>query len=301
MKTGRKATIVSISMKPRPIEKILPILEQEAAGESDLLLLPETCLGNETIVAPEGKEIGQVSAIAKKYGKYIVFPVYRCTEKIKRINSSILFGRAGEIIGIYDKVYPYWNEFDLDPAVVPGDDAPVFETDFGKVGLAICFDVNFPEVWKRLSMKGAELVLWSSAYSAGISLQAHAINHNFMIISSTWTPDCLVYDITGQELFYGQGEDTAIFRTEVDLDRCIFHQNFNIERRDKLLKEKAGEIEMDTEFEREQWFTLRALKPGVSARALAGEYGLEELSAYKLRSQTEIDKIRGYRFAGKVL
>ena len=288
-------------MKPRAFGQILPILEKEAAGEADLLLLPETCLGKEPVLKMDGDEIRQVSAIANKYKKYIVFPVYRSTEKIKRINSSILFDRAGKITGIYDKVYPYWSEFDLEPVTVPGDDAPVFETDFGKIGLAVCFDANFPEVWKRLSINGAELVLWSSAYSAGTSLQAHAINHNYTIISSTNTPDCLVYDITGKELFYGQGEDVAVFRNDVDLDRCVFHFNFNVERRDKLLAEKAGEIEMDTELEKEQWFTLRAIKPGVSARALAREYGLEELTAYKLRSQVEIDKMRGYRFAGKTL
>ena len=292
MKTGRKATIISISMNPRPIDQILPILEKEASGNGDLLLLPETCLGNDSIITLEGEEISQISAIAKKHGKYIVFPVFRKTEKIKRINSSILIDRSGAITGIYDKVYPYWSEFDLEPPVVPGSNVPVFKTDFGKIGFAVCFDANFPGVWKQLSANGAELVLWSSGYSAGTSLQAHAINHNYTIISSTWIPDCLVYDITGKELFYGKGNDYAIYKNEVDLDRCIFHTNFNLERRNKLLAEHQGEIEMDSMLEKESWFTLRAVKPGVSARAVAREYGLEELTAYKLRSQTEIDKMR---------
>jgi len=44
---------------------------------------------------------------------------------------------------------------------------------------------------------------------------------------------------------------------------------------------------------REQWFVLKAAKPGASARTLAGQYGLEELRAYKARSRREIDKMRG--------
>ena len=84
----------------------------------------------------------------------------------------------------------------MHPPVSPGDASTVYEADFGRVGLATCYDANFPEVWSRLSEQGAELVLWPSAYSAGRSLQAHAINHHYYIVTSSCDPDCIVYDIT---------------------------------------------------------------------------------------------------------
>ena len=301
MNIGRKVVILSISAGIQRFEETLTLLEENAAKDGDLLLLPEFCLGIDPVLSMDDEKIQKISAIAKKYSKYIVFPIYRKSERDKRLNTAIFFDRTGEIVGTYDKVYPFWEEFDLSPPAVPGSEAPVFQTDFGKIGFAICFDSNFPDLWKQLRLKGAELVLWSSAYSGGISLQAHAINYNYYIISSTYGPgtqisDCSVYDITGKELFYGQNKGVSVFRNEIDLDRCIFHKDFNIIKRDKLLQEHAGEIEMDCDCTKEGWFTLRAIKPGVSARALAKEYEMEELHEYKIRSEKEIDHIRGYRY-----
>ena len=296
--TGRKAKITSIGFTQRPLDEFISVIDDEAQRSCDLILLPEACTGNDIIEPLDGRSVKRVSEIAASRGVYIVFPIYRNSKTEERINSSILIGRKGEICGVYDKVYPFWSEFDLDPVCDAGRQAPVFETDFGKVGMAICFDANFPEVFKRLSLGGAEIVLWSSAYSAGMSLQAHAINYNYTIITSTLVPDCLVYDITGQEIYYQYTPGGInISRVTVDLDRCAFHQNYNMEKRDKLLNDYAGKIESDLWLEREQWFTLRAVVPGISAKKLAAEYGMEELTAYKNRSLIEIDKMRGFKFS----
>jgi Carbon-nitrogen hydrolase len=175
----------------------------------------------------------------------------------------------------------------------------VYHADFGAVGFATCFDANFPEVWRRLADQGAELVIWPSEYSAGVSLQAHAINHHYYIVSSTQTVDCFVYDLTGQQLLYNQGIDFNISRITLDLDRGIYHENFNLEKRDKLLREHPHDVVQDQWLKREQWFVLKAIRPGVSARQLAREYGLEELRHYIQRSRLAIDKLRGWEFAEK--
>jgi len=207
----------------------------------------------------------------------------------------LLCFRKGNIAGTYDKAFPFWGEGFADPPCLPGKDASVFETDFGKVGISNCFDVNFPDVYKRLSDLGAELVLYPSGYSAGTSLQAHAINHNYYVVSSTLAPDCVMYDINGREIYYKKTPGGVnVSRLTVDLDRCIFHFDLNLAKRDKLLANHADEIEQDTILEREAWFTLRAIKPEVSARKLAAEYGLEELGHYKKRKSDELDKLRGF-------
>jgi hypothetical protein len=180
-----------------------------------------------------------------------------------------------------------------------GREAPVYQADFGRVGMAICFDANFPEVWKRLADQGAELVIWPSAYSAGTTLQAHALVNHFYIVTSTLCGDCIVYDITGKEILYDKNKDVNVSRITLDLDRGIYHQNFNIARRDKLLAEHGEDVMQEMWMDREQWFVLKARRPGVSARALARQYGLEELRDYVNRSRREIDKMRGWPFVDK--
>ena len=64
--------------------------------------------------------------------------------------------------------------------------------------------------------------------------------------------------------------------------------------RDKLLRERGHEVKQDKWLEREQWFVLASTKPGVSARALAKRYGMEELRDYLARSRREIDRMRGW-------
>ena len=73
----------------------------------------------------------------------------------------------------------------------------------------------------------------------------------------------------------------------------VYHVDFNVKKREKLLAEHPDEVELEKKWGREAWFVLRATAPGVSARKLAAEYGLEELRAYKDRSRRQIDEMRG--------
>jgi len=298
---GRPVRIVSISFSGKGLEEIAALVDREGAEGTDVIALPETWTGQQDHV-PETLEsvtITTMAALAWKHRTYIVCPIDR-QDGARRVNTSVLIGRRGEIVGLYDKVYPYWSEFDVQPPVNAGLEALVFETDFGKLGIAICFDANFPEVWKRLADQGAELVIWSSAYSAGTTLQSHALINHFYIVTSTGTKDCLVYDITGAEILYGKSEEINISRVTLDLDHGIYHQNFNLDRRDALLREHGDEVVQEIWLDREQWFVLKAIKPGVSARALARQYGLEELRDYIDRSRREIDRMRGWAFANKL-
>lgn len=78
----------------------------------------------------------------------------------------------------------------------------------------------------------------------------------------------------------------------LDLDRGVYHEDFNVAKRNKLLKERGADVEMEKALEREAWFVLRSRKPDESARALAREYGLEELRDYLRRSRVQIDRMR---------
>jgi beta-ureidopropionase len=300
---GRLVRITSISFPNGvPLEEIGQQVDKAGAAKVDVIALPELCRGQDDKSEEDlhGPTVTMMAGLAKKHKTYIVCPIDRRNKNL-RVNTVVLLDRDGKVACVYDKVFPYWSEYDVHPSTDVGEDAEVYRTDFGLLGFATCFDVNFPEVWKRLSDKGAEVVIWPSAYSAGTSLQAHAINHHFYIVSVTQTSDCLVYDINGEKLLYKKSDKINVATVTLDLDRSIYHENFNIAKRDKLLKEHPEDIVQEKWMQLEQWFVLKAKRPGVSARELAKQYGLEELRHYLDRSRRSIDEKRGWRYEAKVL
>ena len=302
-KVGRAVRITSISFPNGvPLDEIAWHVDKAGSANVDVIALPELCRGQDDKTEEDlhGPTVTAMAALAEKYKTYIVCPIDRRNQNL-RLNTVVLLDRSGKVACTYDKVFPYWTEYDVHPSTDVGDDAQVYRADFGMLGFATCFDVNFPEVWKRLADKGAELVIWPSAYSAGMSLQAHAINHHFYIVSVTQTSDCLVYDITGEKLFYKKSDRVSVATVTLDLDRGIYHENFNIPKRDRLLKEHAEDVEQEKSMALEQWFVLKARRPGVSARELAQRYGMEELRHYLDRSRRGIDRRRGWQYEAKVL
>jgi predicted amidohydrolase len=302
-KIGRPVRGVSIGFKPGlPLEQIAGLVDKEGAHGADIIALPETCRGqnDKSEEGLDGPTISTLARLAGTHRTYIVCPIDR-NDGDRRVNSAVLLDRRGRVAGVYDKLYPYAEEFARRPGVQPGQAAPVFTTDFGRVGLAICFDVNWAPLWQRLSDLGAELVIWPSAYSAGRSLQARAIDFNYYVMSATWTPDCLVYDIDGEQLVYDHGnvsEGVNVTRFTFDLDRCLFHQDFNLPAKlANLLREHGEDVEREKWLPMEGWFLLKARRPGVSVRELARKYGLEERRPYINRSRCEIDKLRGWQFS----
>jgi predicted amidohydrolase len=300
---GRPVRVVSIGFHGgRPLEEIVQLVDEQGAQGADIIAIPEGCRGL-TLKAREpldGPTVTAMSRLARKHGTYIVCPINR-QDGERYFNSAVLLDRAGKVACIYDKVFPVWQSECVPLQMEPGKHIQVYDADFGRVGFAICFDVNWAPLWKGLANHGAELVIWPSAYSSGRSLQAPAILYNYYIVSATWTPDCQVYDIDGERLIHDQHNhdaNTNITRITLDLDRCIFHQDLNYpEKLHKLLAERGEDVEQEKWMPLEGWFVLKAKRPGVSARKLAADYGLEDLRHYINRSQCEIDKCRGWEFA----
>jgi len=301
---GRPVRVVSVGFHPgRPLEQIATLVDAEGAAGSDLIVIPETCRGqNErSLESLDGPTVTAMSWLAQRHRTYIVCPIDR-KDGARRLNSAVLLDRQGQVACIYNKLYPVWQEECLKtPAVSPGDSATVYQADFGRVGLAICFDVNWPALWERMANQGAELVIWPSAYSAGRSLQAQAVNFHYYIVSATHVPDCLVFDIDGEQLVHDQnnrGDHLNVTRVTLDLDRCVFHQDLNLpHKRDRLLSEHGEDVAQEKWLPMEGWFVLKAKRPGVSVRALARQYELEELQHYINRSRCEIDKCRGWEYS----
>jgi predicted amidohydrolase len=148
---GRPVRVTSIGFKGGnvPLEKMASLVDEEGARGTDVIVLPELCRGmdNATDEPLHGPTVTAMSGLAKKHKTYIACPIDRKDGK-RRLNTVVLLDRSGLVVCVYDKVFPYWSEYDIQPPMNPGDAIHVHQADFGRVGFATCFDANFPEVWK---------------------------------------------------------------------------------------------------------------------------------------------------------
>jgi len=111
--------------------------------------------------ALNGPTLTAMRAKARQRGLYIVCPLLTL-EDGQRYNSSVLLDRQGNVAGHYHKYFP--THLELNQGILPGTETPVFETDLGRIGLSICFDLNYWEVGAGLCANRAELVIWSSMW-----------------------------------------------------------------------------------------------------------------------------------------
>lgn len=86
-------------------------------------------------------------------------------------NTSLLFGPSGERLAVYRKIHlfdidlPGLEHLQESKAVAPGTEAVVAETSFGPLGLSICYDLRFPELYRKLTQQGARVLAVPSAFT----------------------------------------------------------------------------------------------------------------------------------------
>ncbi len=102
------------------------------------------------------------AGLAAEHGIYIILPGLFAHEGIRR-NAALLFDAAGEIQGWYFKSHLTRTEKQID--IVSGDELPVFELPFGRIGILICHDLSYLETARILGLKKAEIIFWPSAWS----------------------------------------------------------------------------------------------------------------------------------------
>ncbi len=184
-------------------------------------------------------------------------------------------------------MFVYWDESGVSPS---DEGVGVFDADFGRIALLTCFDANFDEVWQEAERKGAEMVLWPSAYGGGMPLNGYAMIHNYFVVAVGWGN---MIDIFGKTIENVEKPLPQQFIATVDLDLTLVHQNFTGEKVAKLLKEHKGEVELVPNVgDMEGWYLLRAVKPGVRVRDLCQQYQIETLREYRHRSRQQINERR---------
>ena len=127
-----------------------------------------------------GPTTDRMAALAKQHGLYMIAPIYEEAEPNLYFNSAPLISPDGKILGVYRKIHIPLFDYTLEDEssgekrhissyekfyYTGGSEVPIFDTEIGKIGILICWDNEFPELWRLLEMKGVELVVSPYAMS----------------------------------------------------------------------------------------------------------------------------------------
>jgi predicted amidohydrolase len=282
------------------VEHVMSLLERALERRPDLVCLPEgfNDVGTghrpeETAEPLDGPTVAAFARKARAARCYLVCPLHT-REDGRLYNSAVLLDREGRIAGVYHKACPVTLSPDytsLENGITPGEGLPVFDLDFGRVAVQICFDVGFPENWQVLADAGARLVLWPSAYDGGFPLRAYAYLHHFYVVSSTRTGVSRVIDPCG-EVLEETSDDSPVAVRDVNLDYVVSHWDWNMGIPDRIRAAYGDRVEV------RQWdpgsahFVVEPKDPSVTCARLREEFGFETTGEYHDRHRRAYDRAR---------
>lgn len=166
-------------------------------------------------------------------------------------NTFALYASTGALTGVYRKVHlvpmldePKW--------LAAGDALTLVETEWGMTGLGICYDLRFPELWRKYALGGARLMLipaeWPSrrAHHWQTLLRARAIENQVFIAAcnrvgeskgETFAGKSAVIDPWGDALVEGGAENEALLTAEIDLAKVE-----DVRRRIPVFKDRRADL-----------------------------------------------------------
>jgi len=261
----------------------LQLVERAALDKPDIACLPETFTGigletkewfksAETVPGPTTEALGE---IAKRHAMYVVCPIVEMHGG-KTFNSAILIDRTGKVVGSYHKMHP--TIYEMEAGITPGTEPTVFEMDFGPVGFAICFDLNFRDVGEGLKGRGAKLVLFPSMYPGGLQLSIWAHDLGFFIASAFTGDGSSIVDPLGRVLVKSSSYMPIISRV-VNLDFELLHIDYNNEKWDEMHEKYGPGIEIDVATP-EAIFALYSNRKDVTVKDIIREFKLETRDEY---------------------
>ncbi len=284
-----KVSAICIGFGGSHDEKLKFAIEHlHVAGKNgvDIACLPEEFAGTKAEPVP-GPTTNAVAELAKQYHMYVICPI-REQAGDREYNTAVLLDRQGNVAGYYRKVFVFWGE----KVHCSTEGVKVFETDFGRISILTCFDLNYPELWQRCDDLDADIVFWPSAYGGGSPLNAYAILYHYYIVP---VGAGNIMDMMGKPCEPVEKPLPKQFIATLDLDRSLAHYDFNREKVDKMLKEHEGEIKVERTLSDEDlapWWLFKATKPGVRTRDLLKEHKIEALREYQHRSRKQINEAR---------
>lgn len=266
------------------IQNVLDVMEQMIPSRPDIICLPEVfAFTHLTGSSFEVKKVaekpgGPVTApfmkFAAKHKCYVICPTFTL-QGGKIYISAVVIDRKGEVMGEYHKMRPTAEE--MESGVRPGEiDPPVFKTDFGVIGIQICYDIKYEEGWRRLKDKGAQIIFWPSAYAAGREISSMAWRHQVFIASSTQKDTSKVCDLSGEAIAQTSRWQPNWICASVNLEKAFVSAWPTVSLFPEIQKKYGNRIALTT-FGEEEWTIIESLDPALKVADILKEYQIKTL------------------------
>lgn len=249
----------------------------------DMMIFPEIVFvmypENEPLSYAEFYEtaLEELKRTAREVSSYLVFNMYEpCENGEGRYISNFVINKNGELAGKYRKMYPTKGE--MANGVVPGNEICVVDTEFGRIGIATCFDIGFRSFWQKLADLGAKAVVWTSAYDGGKLLDAYAVTYSYWVISSVRTYRARIIDPAGRTVAESTRWD-MLCMADIDLHMELFHIDDQLPKIHEIRRVLGDKVVVETLSE-DNIFTVSSKDPEWPVERVKKEFGLVSYKEY---------------------
>ena len=236
------------------LDMTLPMVQQAAEMGAQFIATPEVtnCVSssrrhqNDVLSLQERDEtLAELRAAANQFGVWISVGslALKLPDEDRFTNRSFLIAPSGQIVAQYDKIHMFdvtlseTEQYRESDGYRPGDRAVIADTEFGKIGMTICYDIRFPHLFRGLAKSGASILLIPAAFARPtgrahweVLLRARAIETGCFVIAAAQTGDhkislgqprktyghSMIVSPWG-EILADAGEDQSIIYAELDL------------------------------------------------------------------------------------
>lgn len=212
--------------KESNFRRIEEFVKRAAEENAQVVVFPEDCVtgsifGVLSRLDSMGEARTRFQEIARKFGIDVV--TGSCMEATPEgnFNTSYYIDSRGEVLGTYRKNHLYPSEYKF---LKPGTEAPVIQTAYGKIGIVICWDMLFPEIFQRLKSQGVQIVFcpsyWFKEVGADLSARhpdSEEIQLDALCIARALEANCaLIYvNAAGVQTYADGTRDTLIGHSQI--------------------------------------------------------------------------------------
>ena len=236
----------------------------------DLAMLPETFLGRpakdvaqQAVPLDEVRE--RVGACARRHDCYLIVPM------VLQVHLA-----GGEDV--------------LEGGTTPGREFPVFDCDFGRLGIQICWDVMYNDGWEALARQGAEIVAWTSASALRARPAMYAQRHRYYVVNSSPNDNANVLNPLGMP--EAEIAQPGVLVHQIDLAYALVHWSQDLDK-GRAFSRRFGDRVGFHFYDREITGIFWSNDPAMSIGQMMASLGMRSLDDEVERTRLLQDKARG--------